>query len=60
MYDLAVDGFSEIKPPKGGSGVSKSCDHKYILIHTTHICYTNQTEDLFYCERCLDYQKRIR
>jgi len=39
-----------------------SCVHRYIKIETRHTQNNRITvvEDLFCCEKCLDYQKRIR
>lgn len=44
------------------SSVNKSCEHKYVKIQTLHTenMRIPFVEDLFYCEKCLDYQKKIR
>lgn len=41
----------------------KQCEHKYVLLESKNT-YSNADdpikEDLFYCERCLNYRKKIR
>jgi len=45
----------DIKPPITKSSVTKQCKHKYVLLSTN-----NSYNDLFYCKKCLNYEKRTR
>lgn len=45
-------------PSNSSNEINKPCIHKYVLIQTSY-CGSEQT-DLFYCERCLRYEKRER
>ena len=47
--------ISYINLPKEDSTDTKPCMHKYVLLGTMH---SNKVYDLFYCERCLNYEKR--
>ncbi len=53
-------------PPKGGSGVTTSCQHKYVLMDTSKWTRSESYNilfvrvDRFFCEKCLDEQAKER
>jgi hypothetical protein len=57
-----------LHPPNGGTGVSRSCNHKWIHLDTNKTiedhypswCKTYKKIDRFYCENCLETKEIIK
>lgn len=57
-----IDMSKLIKPPTGGSGVYKPCEHKYVHLNTRQRteCGTISkiyVTEKFFCEKCLDIRE---